>query len=309
MTTPGEYWPRRAFLAAGPVAMAAYLAARDAQGAADTDDEDSVLVPANYYQHFDADYTRDVPEEGCGGWKKEPLPFSRRHSALVVMHAWDAGTREAYPGWHRAVPYLPRSAAICRDVFTRLLPEARGNGFTVFHVVGGGDYYKKLPGYLRAVELAGPEPPQEPRVPSDPVKERLNAFRNDHVFPGKHNVPDIEKGFARLDFPEEARPAPDEGVAENGRQLTALCRDKGINHLVYAGFAVNWCLLLSPGGMAEMAHRHGAICSVIREATTAVENRESAREQRCKELALWRISLAFGFVYELEDFLQGIKRA
>jgi len=304
--TSGQGWPRRAFLAAGPAAMAAYMAGRVAFAA---DDGDVARIPANYYQHFDADYGRDVPEEGCGGWKKETLPFSRTHSALVVMHAWDAGTRQDYPGWHRAVPYLPRSYAICKEIFPRLLSGARANGLPVFHVVGGGDYYRHLPGHVRAVELAGPEPPPEAHVTADAVKDELNAFRNGHVFPGKHNVPDIDKGFARLDFPEEARPAAGEGIAENGHQLTALCREQGVNHLVYAGFAVNWCLLLSPGGMADMAHRHGAMCSVIREATTAVENRESAREQRCKELALWRISLAFGFVYELDDFLTGIKRA
>ena len=45
-------------------------------------------------------------------------------------------------------------------------------------------------------------------------------------------------------------------MAENTPQLLALCVHHGINHLVYCGFAVDWCLLMSPGGMLEIT-RHG----------------------------------------------------
>jgi hypothetical protein len=74
-----------------------------------------------------------------------------------------------------------------------------------------------------------------------------------------------------------------------------------VNHLIYVGFAINWCLLMAPGGMVDLA-RHGCLCSTIREAVTAVENRESARGEREKQSALWRVALEFGFVFALEDF-------
>jgi hypothetical protein len=54
--------------------------------------------------------------------------------------------------------------------------------------------------------------------------------------------------------------------------------------------------------MVEMS-RHGLLCSTIREATTAIEHRETARTETAKALALWRVALAFGFVFDLEDFL------
>ncbi|MCU0963421.1 MAG: hypothetical protein MUF48_25295 [Pirellulaceae bacterium] len=47
--------------------------------------------------------------------------------------------------------------------------------------------------------------------------------------------------------------------------------------------------------------QHGVMCSTIRQATTAVENRESARQQWAKELALWRVALAWGFVFDVDD--------
>lgn len=290
-------------MASGPAARAAQYT--------DTPESEATVpslrrIPAWYYQHFDADFSLDVPEEGFGGWKQEPLEFSLDHTALVVMHAWDGGTREEYPGWWRCVPYLARSEVILRDVFPPLLAAARASGLSVFHVVGGGDYYKDLPGYRHAVALAGDAPPALEQIPRDDARRRLDAFRSAKVFVGAHNAEDVRRGFARLDFAAEARPADGEGIAENSPQLFALCRERGINHLVYCGFAVNWCLLLSPGGMAEM-HGRGMMCSVLRQAVTAVENRESARQEWCKELALWRVALAFGFVFDVADFLTALR--
>lgn len=301
---------RRRLLQGLAATAAASALAQEQETPAPTDEKagsDILRVPAWYYQHFDADFSLETPEENFGGWKKADLDFSRRHTALVVMHAWEAGQRfEEYPGWWRCVPYIPRSNTILRDVFPPLLEAVRAAGFPLFHVVGGGDYYKDLPGYQRAVELADAPPPALPRVASDPIRDRLNAFRRENVFQGLHNEADVRRGFAKLDFPSKARPAGDEGIAENGPQLFALCRERGINHLVYCGFAINWCLLLSPGGMAEM-QQYGLMCSALRQATTAVENRESARGEWCKELALWRVALAFGFVFDVDDFVRALR--
>lgn len=265
-------------------------------------------IPTWYYQQFDADVRLEVPGEGYGGWKQQTLEFDREHTGVVVMHAWDAGDPETFPGWFRAVEYLPRSRVICRRVFPRLLGAVRAAGMPLFHVVGGGDYYRDFPGYKRAVSLAEPEPPAPPQIPPDPAFEKLQAFRFENVFYGPHNAEDIRRGFEQVGFPPEARPHGEEGIAENGNQLYALCRERGVNHLVYAGFAINWCLLLSPGGMHEMSGR-GLLCSAFRDATTAVENKESARQQWAKELALWRVALAFGFVFDVDEFLAAVRGA
>ena len=39
-----------------------------------------------------------------------------------------------------------------------------------------------------------------------------------------------------------------------------------------------------------------------------VENRESAAAQLCKEFALWRVALAFGFVFDVDDFVAALQR-
>jgi len=259
---------------------------------------------AHYYQQFDADYSREVPAEGFGGWKNAEVEIAPARTALVVMHAWEAGTMAQWLGWRRAVEYHPRALEILAKVFPPLLSVVRSSALPVFHVVGGRDYYSHLPGYQRAVELAGPTPVIEPVV-KDPVYRALEDFRADHVFVGPRNRSDVEEGFARLDFAPEARPAGDEGIAENAHQLAALCRAHGVNHLIYVGFAINWCLLMSPGGMVDM-RRYGVMCSTIGEAVTAVENAETARGELEKKQALWRVALEFGFVFGLEDFLAAL---
>lgn len=262
----------------------------------------TVNLLANRYEQFDADPNLDVPAEGYNGWKRQELEISLEHTALVVMHAWECGTREQYPGWYRCIEYIPRSQEICRTVFPPLLSAVRGAGMTVLHVVGGGEYYKDRPGHQRAVALAGPAPEPPEIIAADATLDKL---RGQCDWIGRHNADDLRRGVANMTFPPEAVPLDHEGVAENAHQLFALCKEAGINHLIYVGFAINWCLLLSPGGMADMS-KHGVLCSTIREATTAVENKESARGELCKQLALWRVAVEFGFVFDLDEVLRAL---
>ena len=262
----------------------------------------TIRTPANYYQQFDADYSLDVPAEGYGGWRKTEIEISLDHTAVAVMHAWDCGSIEEYPGVWRADGYLPRSNQICRTVFPRLLGAVRAAGMPLFHVVGGGEYYQDLPGYKRTVELAGPEPAALETITPDELTQQLQQFRGERVWPGAHNQEDMERGRAIRGFPAEARPLEGEGIAENSHQLFALCRAAGVAHLIYAGFAIDWCLLLSPGGMLDM-QRRGIMCSAFRQATTSVESKETARQELAKEVALWRVAVNFGFVFDVDDFI------
>ncbi|MEO6005111.1 MAG: hypothetical protein ABIZ04_08225 [Opitutus sp.] len=263
-------------------------------------------LPAQLYRQFDADPSRAVPGEGYGGWHQVEVELSPAHTALVVMHAWQCGQPDQFPGWRRAVEYMPRAEQILADIFPSLLKATRASRLPVFHVVGGSrDYYSHLAGYQRAVKLSGSVVPPGPSAQPDPTFERLQQLRATQGSPGAHNAPDIAAGFSQLDFASSARPLADEGVAENDVQLAALCHERGINHLIYVGFAINWCLLMSPGGMVDM-RRRGFLCSTIAEAVTAVENRETARDEREKQQALWRVSVEFGLVFGLADFLAAL---
>ena len=191
-------------------------------------------------------------------------------------------------------------------MFPGLLGAVRRSPFHLFHVVAGESYCKDFPGYQRAKALAGPDPEPQ-RIDADPSYQALCTFKSEQVFPGKHNLQDCAGAWNQVQFPPEALPMGDEGIAKDSRQLFALCKEAGVNHLIYAGFNIDWCLLMSPGGMVDMS-RYGVLCSAFRDAVTAVENAETIRHHVGKEISLWRVSVGFGFVFETGDFIGAIDR-
>jgi len=261
-----------------------------------------VFLNAEYYQQFDADYDLDVPTEGFGGWKHATVEINPERTAVVLMHAIDSGSFAEFPGIYRCCDEIPRCQQVTQTVLPGLLAAVRTSDLALFHVVGGATFYREYPGYRRAVELAGTPPPTFPPVTADPQYDALNRFRRNNSFPGEHNQADCSASHAQAKFPPEAEPRDDEGIAATSHQLAALCHEAGVNHIIYAGFNVNWCILVSQGGMVDMSRR-GFVCSAFRQAVTGVENKETARLGLGKELGLWRVSVAYGLVFDVDDFI------
>ena len=121
------------------------------------------------------------------------------------------------------------------------------------------------------------------------------------------NAKDIRKGAPHLDFAEDVVPKEGEHIACTSHELNHLCRREGIWNLVYVGFALNWCLWFSPCGMVDM-NRLGYRCSTIRGATTAVEFRDTARDQKALEYAYWHTATMFGYVIDLDDYMSTLSQ-
>lgn len=203
------------------------------------------------------------------------------------MHAWDPGAPGELPGRERAVEYLPRARRILSEVFPTLLATVRAAGLPVLHV-------------------HEPAPPPRRDTMRDATWQTLQAVRQQLSYPGEDNQADIDTAFADLRIAAVARPRPGEPVLAHSAALAKHCREHGINHLIYIGFALNWCLLMSPCGMIDMKRR-GFICSTIPEATTAVERHETAEEESEKASALWRVAVEFGFLFHRGDFQQALR--
>ncbi len=233
-------------------------------------------------------YQQFTPRDG-NGWHEHALDFSATHTAVVVMHAWAPPAPGEHPGWQRAVPYLQEIGPVLRTLFPPLLSAVRSRGLPVFHVTGN----------------VPPADQPAPAVPVDPTWSQLRAFREDKVFPGAMNQADVAAGFEGRQLAAAAAPLPDEATAETSATLHELCQARGINHLIYIGFALNWCLLMSPGGMVDMK-RYGYLCSTVAEATVAVENAATQSERREYHQALWRVAVEFGFVFHQSDLIKAL---
>lgn len=278
----------------------------------------TITLPAHYYRQHDASVGTEAPGRGFAGWTTRLLEAPLEATALVSMHAWNpgldpripAGPDSPYVGWFRVVEYLPRAIAITREIFPPLFAAARGAGLTVIHVGSDESYTGRYAEYQQAKALAGGAPAPTPGAVEHPLRRQWQEERRRQSH-GEHNLPDIAAGVQHLDFAPQAMPAAGEPVVIDAAQFNAVCRERDIWHLIYVGFALNWCLLASPGGMIDMS-RLGYTCSTIREATTAVENRESCPDEGAKALALFRVAMMFGYVFDLDPVLAalaGVPRA
>lgn len=232
-----------------------------------------------------ATYQQFLPRTN-DGWQQHTLEFSAAHTAIVVMHAWAPPDPDELPGWQRAVPYLREASEVLAQIFPPLLKAARDRGLPVFHVTGN-------------------TPAPEPDVPIDATWNALHNFRAAEVFPGAANLADVKAGRTRRAIAPEAAALPHEHTAETSAELHDLCQTRGVNHLIYIGFALNWCLLMSPGGMVDMK-RHGYLCSTVGEAVLAVENEVSTPHRIEYHQALWRVAVEFGFVFNHRDLISAL---
>lgn len=261
-----------------------------------------IKLPTGYYQNFHADYTREVPAEGYGGWKKEYLPLDIKSTALVVMHAWDYGSIKEYGGWYRAAEWISRGDKIDRTILPEIVAAARKAGMTVIHVASSESYCLKYPWYHKET---AEESVRLPQIREGAVAKQLREFQAKNGFPGEENREDIVRAFQNVTFHPCLEPVEGEEIVVSSQRLYRFCESCGIDHLIYTGNCINWCLLDSPGGIIPMSG-YGMLCSAIRQAVTGVENQESARQEWGKDLALWKIAIGYGFVYEADDFIRAM---
>jgi len=265
-----------------------------------------VQIPAFYYAQQGADPSRPYPGESFGGWKKTDIPIDWDHTAIIVMHAWAAPDPAENKGVYQCVEYLGRAKQIAETKFPTFLQAVRESGARLIHVAAGFErQLEEFEGYHRVRHKYPPEE-IERIAPSDAMQElRMRHWR----LTGAEDDTDyaqIEAGYANYRF--AVIPRDHEDVVTHANQLLGLCREYGIEHLIYTGFAVNACLIASPCGMLDM-ERRGVMCSIVGDLTTAVENKESCRTQRHREYGLWQFATQSGFVFLSEELKMALPKA
>ena len=255
-------------------------------------------IPAYYYAQQGADYTRPQPALGFGGWRETEVPIDPDHTAIIVMHAWSVPKTE---GLLQHVEYIGRADRIMEERFPAFLEAVRKSGVRLIHVAAGFEAaLERFPGYHRVKQECPPER-VETIDPSPTVQElKMRHWRLTGAEDPMHHE-QIEAGYGSYDFAIE--PLEHEDVVITANQLLHLCRKHRIEHLIYTGFAVNACLLLSPCGSLDMTRR-GLICSIVGDLTTAVENKESCLGQRNLEYGLWQFSVQGGFVFLADTLIR-----
>ncbi len=122
----------------------------------------------------------------------------------------------------------------------------------------------------------------------------------------------VYKAWWESAFPDDLHisphlaPAGDDIVLSTGEGLHALCRERRIRHLVYAGFATNICVLFRDYGVRAMGQM-GYNILFIRDATTGVEASETVGDLGATRAAVFFIETKVGVSTTAEAFVEACR--
>jgi len=112
----------------------------------------------------------------------------------------------------------------------------------------------------------------------------------------------IERYVTELKISNLVKPLPDELIIATGDQLHGLLAERRILHLIYAGFATNWCVIGRDYGIIAMNER-GYNIVLVRDATTGVEFHDSVEELTATEIAIREVETKYAWSTTTDAFI------
>ena len=241
-------------------------------------------VPCRYYRVYtDPEVSCDEPNFG---FVERRLPIPVEQSALVLVDVWST---------HYIDSWLQRAGQVTREKIVPLLRAAHRLGMTTIHAPSP-----------RVVESYHPEsmPPPAPPTPPAPASDwPPSAFRGiyrsgEHAPFGRDQEPRLQEALARyvteLKIADAVRPLPGEHVIATGQQLHELLAERGILHLIYVGFATNWCVIGRDYGIIAMNER-GYNIVLVRDATTGVEFHDTVDGLTATEITVREVETKYAW--------------
>ncbi len=241
-------------------------------------------------------YYRQVPQAKAG-YEEELLELDPAKTSFIAMHCWDIGFAEnpADGNYSVGMGYmrnLEESARIVKEVIIPAVKVCREAGILVSHVENDPIVNKHRP----PAQSAAP-PAAEPLPPVVP------GWRESITYGRAHGDNYPSKGpYSRMDRIRDLYPEGDEPFVAAGDELDPLLRARGIENLVYTGFAADMCILRSPGGTQDMFNR-GYRVFLIREGTLGVEFPDSFEERRATWWGIRYFESKVGDTVSYEEFM------
>ena len=221
--------------------------------------------------------------------------FIRRHvqmelpvdqTAPVLVDLWDN---------HFIESWLERADRITREAVVPVLEQARRTGLTIVHAPSPAvaEQFDQLKQHVP------PLPGAESDWPPVAFRSRQGAYAS---FRGPRAQPPGIPSIDALGMSPHIDVQDGEHVVATGDQLHDLLRANGVLHLLYAGFATNWCILNRDYGMRAMAQR-GYNMILLRDVTMGVEFPDTLAAETATEMAIREVEQQLGFSATKDDFL------
>jgi len=279
----------------------------------------TLQVPWHWYRFYPWDYSQwHHAAQSVLGWTSETRPLDLSKTCLALMHLPERGLTPPTefrpdlpdPNVLGTVEDVPRTMDLVAFRLPRLVAAARQAGLQVA-TIGVGESVMKSEHGRKYLREAGQAPPDdEAFIPRD--QERWARHDRDLYnlpLPLNQKPGSVTPPTSTLaGMPEVLRPQGNDLVAQHSWQLARLLRNRGIDHIIYCGYALDECLWFEPCGMSDMKRR-GFMCSAVRGGCVAIETRESCAGERNLEYALWKTSSVFGYVFELHELTGALRTA
>ncbi|MBT4496251.1 MAG: isochorismatase family protein [Gemmatimonadetes bacterium] len=246
-------------------------------------------IPCRYYRVYtDPDVSCD---EQNFGFVERDLSIPIEQAALVLVDVWST---------HYIDSWLQRATEVTRERIVPLLQAARRAGVTVIHAPSPF-----------VVERHHPEFTPTSGSSAEPSAWPPPAFRGiyrsgEHADFGRDREPRLQEAISRyeteLKISDLVAPLPGEPIIATGNQLHELLTERRILHLVYAGFATNWCVIGRDYGIIAMNER-GYNIVLVRDATTGVEFHDSVEELTATEIAIREVETKYAWSTTTDAFI------
>jgi nicotinamidase-related amidase len=242
-------------------------------------------------------YFRPIPLDRAG-YETEPLALDPRKTALVAMHCWNIGCADGPPIDRNyfvgmgSLESFREAERIMRECIRPAMDAARRVGLLVCHVES------ELIARRHPEALADADVPNA-SAEGPPVVAGWRKQMEDR-FHGK-DYP-TQSPLARMDRARVVFPLPGEPFVHQTGQLDRVLRRRGIENLIYCGFATDMCVLRAPGGIEPMAPYEYRLF-LMRDATIGVECPDTFPERIATRWAIRYFETHFGDTVLCEDFV------
>ena len=260
-------------------------------------------IAARYYRVYtDADTPCD--EENFHFVERQlPLPVAQ--TALVLVDVWAT---------HYIDSWLQRAADITAEKILPLTQALRAAGVTIIHAPSPFVVERQHPESMPTVHQTAKKAVQENAEPADGGEWPPAAFRGlyrsgDYADFGRNQEQRLQDAHARyetkLKISPLMQPQPGDVVIATGEQLHDELRSRRILHLLYAGFATNWCVMGRDYGMIAMQGR-GYNNVLVRDATTGVEFHDSVDELTATQITIREIETKYGWSTTCDELVHDL---
>ena len=254
----------------------------------------SVLDVAARYYHVYTDSEAPCNEENFHLVERRlPLPVSQ--TALVLVDVWAT---------HYIDSWLQRAARITQERIVPLTTALRSAGVTIIHAPSPFVVERHHPDCM-------PETARAEAEPSWPPRDFRGLYRQgEHAVFGRDQEPRLSAALARyeteLKISPLMQPAAGDVVVATGDQLHQQLESRQILHLLYAGFATNWCVIGRDYGMIAMNGR-GYNNILVRDATTGVEFHDTVADLSATAVTIREVETKYGWSAITADLIEGAR--